>query len=225
MNLQTDLGAAKLRRMFLVAALVVCPFLAPESGRAQPPVVIATLTGSNGSSTVNITSNQSFTLTLRININFPSAGITYFLRSNDAGSGLFRIAAIDTTGSPFPIGPFSPGPCGNACLLDPVNDFDLGATTPNAEPVPPGMYTIATITFSTMNAPLGQYTISTDRGIMTDRTGGGFNDVPFTATATINVIPEPGTVGLALFGGAVLSVTVWQRKRMRPKSSAGTGLP
>jgi hypothetical protein len=213
MNPSTDLSTRNVCRILLVTALVVCPLLAPESGRAQAPVVTATLTGSNGSSTVNITSNQSFTLTLTINTNFVSSGITYFLRSNAAGSGLFGITAIDPTGSPYPIGPFSPGPCGDACLLNPENGFDLGATNNGSDTDPPGTYTIATITLSTMNAPVGQYTISTSRSIVTDRTGGGFEDRAFIAVATINVVPEPSTVGLGVLGGAVLSVVAWRKRR------------
>ena len=211
MNPQTHPRAAKLRRMLLVIALVVCPLLAPESGRAQAPVVTATLTGSNGSSTVNITSNQSFTLTLMINTNFPSSGITFFFRSNAAGSGLFRITARDATGSPYVFPPLVCSP-GDPCLLNPVNDFDLGGSNV-PDPLPPGSYTVATFTFETLNAPIGQYTISTDRGIVTDRSGGGFVDRPFTATATINVVPEPGTVGLALLGGGALLVAAWRRQR------------
>ena len=201
------------RSLLLIALLASLAF--PTLTRAQAPVVTATLTGSNGSSTVNITSNQSFTLTLTIQTNFVSGGITYFLASNAAGSGLFRITAISAPGSPYPPGPGVCSGPGDPCLLNPVNDNDLGGGG-GAGTVPAGTYTIATFTFSTMNAPLGQYTISTDRGIITDRTAGGFQDRPFTATATINVVPEPGTVGLALVGGAFLSVMVWRRHRSRP---------
>lgn len=212
MNPQINLTGAKLRRMLLVTALVVCPLLATKSGRAQA-VVTATLTGSDGTSVVNITSNQSFTLTLMISTNFPSNAITYFFRSNPAGSGLFRIVSRDASASPYPTPELI---CfGDACLLNPVNDFDLGAGNNGSDITPPGMYTIAVYTFNTENAPLGQYTISTDRGIVTDRTGGGFQDVPFFASATINVVPEPTTLGLALLGGAALSVIVWRRQRRR----------
>ena len=213
MDARADLTAAKPRRILFVLALVVCVLLAPESGRAQAPVLIATLTN-NGSSTVNITSNQSFTLTLMINTNFPSSGITYFLASTGAGSGLFRIIGRDTNGSPYPDPP-TDDPCfwcgGDAGLLNPVNDFDLGATNNGTATDPPGLYTIATLTFETLNAPLGQYTIFTDRGVVTDRTGGQFNDVNFTTLATINVVPEPTTVGLALLGGVALFVMVRRR--------------
>ena len=213
MNPQTYAMAATFRRILLVVGLVICTLFTTETARAQG-VVTASLTN-NGSSTVNITSNQSFTLTLMLNTNFVSSGITYFMQSNVAGSGLFTITAIDRTGSPFPFASPLPDPCGIACVLNPVNDFDLGATNNGSDTDPPGLYTIATITFSTTNAPVGQYTISTDRGVVTDRTGGGFVDRNFSAVATINVVPEPTTVGLALLGGAVLAVRVWRRHRTR----------
>ena len=201
MNPQTDLTATKLHRILFVLALVVCVLVAPESGRAQA-VAIATLTN-NGSSTVNITGNQSFNLTLMINTNFISGGLTYFLAVSNNGSGLFQITAV----SPPPVGPpFLP------CLLDPVCDSDLGpGNLPN--PAPPGNYTVGILTLQALNAPVGQYTIFTDRGIITDRTGGAFNDVNFAALATINVVPEPTSVGLALVGGAALLVIVRRRKR------------
>jgi hypothetical protein len=204
--------APRIQRMLLALVLVVSSFVAQENARAQPPVVTASLTN-NGSSTVTITSNQSFTLTLMITTNFPSSGMTYFLQSNAAGSGLFAITAIDRTGSPYLLSPPIPGPCGIACVLNPSNDFDLGGTTNGSDINPAGTYTIATITFSTMNAPVGQYTISIDRGVVTDRTGGGFDDRAFSAVATINVVPEPSAIGLAVIGGAALLILGWRRRR------------
>ena len=49
--------------------------------------------------------------------------------------------------------------------------------------------------------------------VVTDRTGGGFNDVPFTAVATINVVPEPSGVALALAGGISMIAALRRRKR------------
>jgi hypothetical protein len=91
----SNLTSAKVRRFFLIAAVVVCPFLAVRSGQAQA-TVNASLFGPNGSSTVNIMQGQSFTLTLQITTNFISSGITYFLQSNN-GNGFFRIIARDVT--------------------------------------------------------------------------------------------------------------------------------
>ena len=48
---------------------------------------------------------------------------------------------------------------------------------------------------------------------MTDRTGNGFNDVPMTASFTVNVVPEPTTVGLAVIGGGVLLIGAWRKRR------------
>jgi hypothetical protein len=201
----------------LVLTAVLASLTLATLTRAQVPVVSATLTGSNGSSTVNIASNQSFTLTLTITTNFASSGLTYFLQSNAGGSGLFRITAMDRTGSPFPSASPLPPAClvdpYTPCVLNPSNDFDLGATNNGSDTDPAGTYTIATITLTAMNAPVGQYTISTLNGIVTDRTGGGFEDRPFSASATINVVPEPSAVGLALLGGAALSVVAWRRRR------------
>jgi hypothetical protein len=208
MSSSNYLLAVGFRRNLSILALVVCVFAGADSGRAQ--TVNAALTN-NGSSTLTITQNETFTLTLTLNMNFLSQGVTFFLQSNLAGSGYFRI--VDRTGGgPWVIPPL-PLDCllGDACLLNPTVDIDLGATTPN--PLPAGNYTFATFTFTTANAPPGQYFIMTDRGIVTDRTGGQFNDVPFSAVATINVVPEPGAVTLALFGGAAMLVALRRRGR------------
>src|SRR4051812_10807849 len=148
-----------MKKILLIAGIGLLACASAESGRAQA-VAMATLTN-NGVPIVNITSNQSFTLTLMINTNFVSSGFTLFLQSNAAGSGLFTITGIDRTGSPYPDPPPLPAPCGNACVLNPMDDIDLGATGDQFTNVPPGMYTMATISFSTLEAPLGQYTIST----------------------------------------------------------------
>ncbi|MEP6821346.1 MAG: PEP-CTERM sorting domain-containing protein, partial [Chthoniobacterales bacterium] len=55
------------------------------------------------------------------------------------------------------------------------------------------------------------------RSIMTSRTGGGFFDVnmggPSGPQFTVNVVPEPSTVGLAVIGGAALLLVVWRKQR------------
>jgi len=143
------------------------------------------------------------------NLNFLSDGITYFLQVSNNGSGLFRITARDISLSPYPVAPpFTP------CLLDPTCDSDLGSGNNGMDPDPPGNYTLGILTLDALNVPVGQYTIFLDnRSIIVDRTGGGFSDVPVTAIATINVVPEPATVGLALLGGAALLMMVWRRRR------------
>jgi hypothetical protein len=45
---------------------------------------------------------------------------------NAAGSGFFRIDARDASGSPYPTPPLVCSGPGDPCLLNPVNDFDLG---------------------------------------------------------------------------------------------------
>ena len=224
MNSLTNLTSAKVRRFFLIAALVVCPFLAVQSGNAQTPTVTATLFAGNSAagpfnSSISITQNQQFFLRLQINTNFISSGITFFLQSNN-GNGLFRLTARDMSMSPYPDPTTDDATAfsGDAGLLNPVNDFDLGGTNNGSATDPAGMYTIAIFTINTLNAPMGTYTIVTDRGIVTDRTGGGFEDRAFTAMATVNVIPEPTTVGLAVIGGGMLLVAGY-RKHRRSKAA------
>ena len=222
-----SLTTAKVRRMFLIAALVLCPFLVVPSGNAQPPVVTAQLLSSNGSNTISITGNQTFTLQLIINTNFISSGITVFMQTGANGSGLFRITdRVFTTqgGSPFP---YEDPTTTNAtvlapanALLDPVNNNDLGATDNDfslAAAAPAGQYSIFTLTLSAANLQPGQYTIFTDRGVVTDRTGDGFVDRPFTASATITIlsVPEPATVFMAATGALLLVGAHWRSRRHR----------
>jgi hypothetical protein len=152
-----------------------------------------------------------------VTTNFISSGVTYFFNNPQfAGAARFQITARDMSLNPYPdpttddLTAFG----GTAGLLNPFNDFDLGSTNNGSATDPAGTYTIGVLTFSALGAPAGTYTISTDRGIITDRTNNQFNDVPFSSFVTINVIPEPTTVGLAIIGGAALLVIGW-RKRAR----------
>ena len=221
MNSPTNLTPSKLRRTVLIAALAMSAFLAMQSGNAQ--TVTATLTASTNaagpfsSNMISITQNQQFFLRLQISTNFDSSGITFFLQSSSNASGFFRITARDMSMSPYPDPTTDDATAfgGNAGLLDPVNDFDLGATNNGSATDPAGMYTIATLTLSVMNLTPGQYSIFVDRGIVTDRTGGGFEDRPFTAMATFNVlaVPEPATVCYAVIGGLLLVGARWRSRR------------
>ena len=221
----SNLTSAKVRRFFLIAALVVCPFLAVQNGNAQTPVVTGTLNASANqggpftTNSITITQNQQFFLQLQITTNFLSSGITYFLQSNN-GNGFFRITARDMSWSPYPDPTTTDGQAfgGDAGLLNPVNDFDLGSTNQGSDTDPAGTFTIAILAINTLNAPVGQYTIFIDRGVVTDRTNNGFEDRAFTAMATINVVPEPTTVGLAVIGGGMLLVAGY-RKHRRSKAA------
>ena len=212
MNSKTNhLPTAKLRRMLLVAALVICPSLAVQSAHAQ----IATGTLTNGGSPLITLANgnQQFTLTLSIGTNFVSGGLTYFLKS-DNGNGLFQIVNRDFSSSPYtdPTTSNATAFTGIAGVLNPVNDFDLGLTY-NGVDVPAGSYAISVLTINALNAPAGTYTIFTDRGIVVDTTGGDFVERAFTAAATIRVVPEPATVTLFMLGGGLLLAAGWQKSR------------
>ncbi len=217
MKSKNNLIVTKLRKTLLITALALCPFVASQSSLAQ-----STATGSltdtvSGMSTFSITSNQTFQLTLMVTTNFLSSGCTYFLQSNN-GNGFFQLTARDMSMSPYPDPTTSDSTAfgGMAGLLNPVNDFDLGATNNGSDTDPAGMYTLGILTVNALNVPAGQYTIFLDnRSIITDRTNGGFEDVPFSAVATINVVPEPASVALAVMGGALLLVVVYRKRAVR----------
>jgi hypothetical protein len=216
MNTETNLTAAKVRRMLLVIALVVCPLLTSGLSNAQTVTASLFQTGT-GLTTFSITPNQQFQLTLQVTNNFISSGVTYFFNNPQfAGTARFQIIARDMSLNPYPDPTTDDATAfgGNAGLLNPFNDFDLGSTNNGSQTDPAGTYTIGVLTFNALNVPAGSYTISTDRGIITDRTNNMFNDVPFSTFVTINVIPEPTTIGLAILGGGALLVGAW-RKRSR----------
>ncbi len=218
MKAQTNLTLAKLRKLLLVTALVICPFLALQSGNAQS-TANATLT-SGGLNSINITSSQTFTLNLAVSINFPSSGFTVFFQSNN-GSGLFQlISRVNTSPYPDPTTSDATAFGGTAGRLMPSNMFDLGYTNNGADvtPIPPsGTYQLLSLQVNALNAPAGTYTIFLDsRSEMTDRSN-GFQDVfiggPNGPQFTVNVIPEPSTVGLAILGGGALLIAVWRKQR------------
>jgi len=216
MNNEAKLSAAKLRRMLLLVALILCPLL--TSGLANAQTATATLL-SGGSNTITITGNGTFTMSLGVSTNFVSSGYTVFYMVSANASGLLQLTARTNTS---PGGIFNDPTTPDAIaftpangLLDPRNNNDLGYTGDQINNQPPGTFSLQTITVTALNMLPGQYTISTSSAIMTDRTGGGFNDVPMNATIFFSVLaPEPSTVVLGVIGGAGLLVAAW-RKRSR----------
>ena len=210
--------AEKARKSTIILALAVCSLLASRQSVAQTATATLLQTGT-GATTFDTTQGASFSLDLRITTDFISSGITYFLQVSPNGSGFFRITGRNTVGSPYPSRSFSDAevtsPMGG--LLDPVNDFDLGAINEGSETDPAGNYFISTLTILVNpGTPNGSYSIFLDnRSIVTDRTGGGFQDRPITALATVNVVPEPSTVGLAVVGGARLLLLLRRKQRAR----------
>ena len=77
----------------------------------------------------------------------------------------------------------------------PANQFDLGYTGDQINNQPAGTFNLQSIVFNALNAPVGTYTITLDRAVMSTPL---FTDVPMSASFTVNVVPEPTTVGLAV---------------------------
>ena len=215
MKFQSKPTIAGLRKLILIAALVVSPLLAFQTGNAQS-VAIATLTLS-GTNSITIGSNGTFTLTLGVTTNFVSGGYTVFYESIN-GQGLFRLIGR-TNLNPIFTDPTSLDPFGGmAGLLDPSNQFDLGYTGDQVNNQVPGTFALQSVDVVMLNAPIGTYTIFLDnRSIMVDRTGGGFTDVNMGGASgpivTIIVVPEPATVGLLVIGGAAVLVVAWCKRR------------
>ena len=214
-NCRSNLTAAKLRQLLLTAVLAVCPLVACQTVNAQATAT-ATLT-SGGMNSITVASNGSFSLTLAVTTNFASSGYTVFYRSIN-GQGLFRLTALTYLDPIFMPGPgpiIDPFP-GMTGLLNPSNMFDLGASTGDGSGHPAGTFNLQSVNISVLNAPIGTYTIFLDnRSIMTQAVT--FLDVnmggPSGPMFTVNVIPEPTTVGLLVMGGAMLLVAAWRQRR------------
>ena len=234
MNSVTNLTSAKVRRFFLIAALAVCPFVAMQSGNAQQPTATAFLMSGGGP----IGQNSQFTLTLSVSTNFVSSGYSVFYGISGGGGASFFGIPNYSAGPPV----FTPRTNHSSIFTDPTtadpvafngpggftrftfgpgsntNQFDLGYTGDQVNNQNAGTFSLQSILINALNAPVGTYTIFLDRAIMTDRTGGGFNDVPMMASFTVNVVPEPTTVGLAVIGGGMLLVAAY-RKHRRAKAA------
>ena len=226
MTTQLNLTAAKVRRLLLITALVICPFFAVQTGQAQFTAT-ATLTSGMANS-ITITNNQQFTLSLMVTTNFVSSGYTVFYQMTSGGAFFQLVSRMNTspinatTGLPVFNDPTTSDAAafgGNAGRFQfgagmNSNQFDLGYTGDQTNNQPAGSFSLQNITINTLNAPVGTYTIRLDsRSIMTER--GTFADVPMSATFTVNVIPEPTTVGLAILGGALLLVATRRKLRAR----------
>ena len=218
-------GVTNARRIHLVIALALFPLLASEKTFAQnaplqtPPNATGTLvqTGTGLTTfTFDITTSTTFQLDLNITTAFQSIGLTYFLQSND-GNGFFQITARDITGSPFSDRTTSDAQAfgGMAGVLNPVNDFDLGAVLSDVnDPLAPGTYFVATLTISILaGIGPGPYHLFLDsRGIVADN---DFNDHQLvTNQITIGVIPEPAAGVLAVLGGGLLLALAWRARRV-----------
>ena len=196
------------------------PWSSSRSSRAQAFAQNATgtlLQTGTGLANFSIAQNAPFSLDLNITATFNSIGITYFFQSNDALSPFFFITGRVTTGSPYADNTTGDAqafadPAGR---LNPVNDFDLGATCNGCFPngIAPGTYFMGTLSFSTSGLAPGTYHIFLDsRAIIADS---NFADHSLVANqVTITIVPEPATTGLAVLGGVILLAFVWRARRV-----------
>ena len=203
-------------KLKLLAVALVFPLLVSQQAFAQNATGTLLQTGT-GLANFSIALNAPFSLDLNITTTFSSIGATYFFQSNDALSPFFYVNGRITTGTPYadnttPDGTAFADPAGR---LNPVNDFDLGATCNGCFPngIAPGTYFMGTLSFSTTGLAAGTYHIFLDsRAIVADS---NFADHSLVANqVTITIVPEPATTGLAVLGGVILLAFVWRARRV-----------
>jgi hypothetical protein len=193
-------SAGNTRRIYLIIAVVLFSLLTNERASAQNAPGFLFQSGT-GFTTFNIDRSTTSTFQLDLNIapSFNSIGLDYFFQTGANGNALFSVTARNIAGSPYvdlttsDAVAFTPA---NG-LLDPVNNFTLGALIANPNmPIPPGNYFVARLTFSiSTEIPLGTYTIFLDnRSVVGD---GLMNDHPLIAnTVTINIVGTPQALSL-----------------------------
>jgi PEP-CTERM motif-containing protein len=185
----------------------------------QPGSTPVTISGSPGSSI-------NFSLGMVANANEQVTSLDYFLfQTSGPSSNPFSITTRDLTGSAFPdpnatnTQVTSSGDVQNANgaagadgradnLLNPNNEWDLGANTASFGSPVTGTQSVAGFTLSiNANALPGTYTIST--GVPASLGVAGWNDQNGTAHSfasqgviNVTVVPEPATWALLAFGGA-----------------------
>ena len=90
MNSQTNLTTAKIRRTLLIAALVICPFLAINSSNAQTTVTATLLSGGSNSITITTGISQFQLDACRHHELRSQPAIPSFTLSSTNGSGFLR---------------------------------------------------------------------------------------------------------------------------------------
>lgn len=148
---------------------------------------------------VDVLPGDTFEFDLTLSTDSINLGISYLLSVSAEGSGLFSITGRDVSGSTFTDLLVSNAVLLNPpdALLQPTNVYDAGAGVADVfEPNAPGDWFVArlAIMVSELVAP-DFYTISIVQGIMDD---GEFGvEIP-VESMVVQVIPEPGTVGLVV---------------------------
>ncbi len=171
-----------------------------------------TLSGANNQATVQKGQEFDIRLNLITSASETVTGLDYFLKALGNGNGLFLIVDREISTSPWDDTLYADSvvEMQPASVLDPQNEFDLGAVVPSA---PPPTNTTQLVAFYKLRvnaaAPNDSYTIETSDSLWSN----GIDDAPFNFQGSYNVIviPEPATA--AMIALPLMAWTIRARRR------------
>jgi hypothetical protein len=176
---------------------------------ASHAAITLSLTDNDGNPTVaQVEQGSPFTVKVTLTSTAElTTGLSYFLEENSAGNPHLKIIARDITGSLYSELTSSNGAVlgATASLLNPRNDFDLGAGIEDLNsPLGAGSYFVANITLLVLpTTPVGTYTLAFSTNSVAAGAGPNFAEIPVSTLqySVVAQVPEPASALLLAAGG------------------------